>query len=870
MPSRSLTVDFIGDTASLQKELASVKRQLKGLQTATGTTSALARKNAKATVDANKLIGTSFKNAAKAAIGLSTAYIGIAKAKDAVRTTQELAHQTIQLHRNLGLTVQTSSELGAVLKARGIDANSAAMAFQTLSRQVVAGEQGSKKVVAAFEALGISQKDLKASGGDLNKLLPAIAQGFGGMKGGTERAAVAQTLLARGYKSLLPLFAQGEKGFQGQLDAAKRYGAVLSDDTLKKQEDLIKAQREMSLATMGLKVSFANVAAPALTEFSHLVAHVAADLHGPGSFDDKLAKIGHDVGPAIGKIEDEFHRELPKVASFAGHEAPKIAGAFVNGFINTDAWGKLAIGAFLVSKTVGWGTVFKGIGSAGAKRFAATFVAEAGAESAIAAPLGSALTPEFKTLGRRLGLAMRVGIVAGITVGLYDQLVGPFNATLEKLTGQINATDPTNGRAQQRADARTKRLYGGFKDQGNLPRLQKTAPKYLPHIPKKIRASAHTSSAAPLAHASRVFSKSQLMDLWVAAGGSKSVANIAAAIAMAESGGNQFAHNRSGASGLWQILGQVVPGNIYDPMVNARNAVTKWRDAGGFTPWTTFTGADTPGHAKTYLNFLGGGSLSGGAAAPVKQIQQATKHVVDAAKQRRAAIEKAAKQLAAEKKREAQAWAKVRSDIATMLKAQTVDTTINNPWLQAALQHTQNLVGAGQLTQAQGDALQAGYLQGAMPHLTGENPLLAQGQINGLTPSFRSQLDQGLSNVDLHVRAGDLTQKQGYQQEIDMINGNLLNPGLTDQDRLELRAELGDLTKALNDNTDELQTQNAQLQQQNTLLTQQRDDARRAMATSDTTAKALMAWIHSEISTMSGMKIAHRGLGGSYGLNRIP
>ena len=81
-----------------------------------------------------------------------------------------------------------------------------------------------------------------------------------------------------------------------------------------------------------------------------------------------------------------------------------------------------------------------------------------------------------------------------------------------------------------------------------------------------------------------------LEGLWRSAGGPGGmIAHIAGAIALAESGGNPLAHNPSGASGLWQILGQVRPGNIFNPFVNALNAVTKYRDAGGFRPWVTWT-----------------------------------------------------------------------------------------------------------------------------------------------------------------------------------------------------------------------------------------------------------------------------------------
>jgi hypothetical protein len=84
-----------------------------------------------------------------------------------------------------------------------------------------------------------------------------------------------------------------------------------------------------------------------------------------------------------------------------------------------------------------------------------------------------------------------------------------------------------------------------------------------------------------------------LENLWTGAGGpGGGTAHVAAAIALAESGGNPNAFNPSGASGLWQILGAVAPGNLFNPQVNALNAVIKYRDAGGFSPWVTFeTGA---------------------------------------------------------------------------------------------------------------------------------------------------------------------------------------------------------------------------------------------------------------------------------------
>jgi len=98
--------------------------------------------------------------------------------------------------------------------------------------------------------------------------------------------------------------------------------------------------------------------------------------------------------------------------------------------------------------------------------------------------------------------------------------------------------------------------------------------------------------------------------LWINNGGPAALSPVAAAIAMAESGGcssdlNPDDNNGTQTSwGLWQISnGTHAPPspNILDPNVNARAAVAKWKDAGGFSPWGTFD-------SGAYRAFLGGGT----------------------------------------------------------------------------------------------------------------------------------------------------------------------------------------------------------------------------------------------------------------------
>jgi LysM repeat protein len=80
-----------------------------------------------------------------------------------------------------------------------------------------------------------------------------------------------------------------------------------------------------------------------------------------------------------------------------------------------------------------------------------------------------------------------------------------------------------------------------------------------------------------------------LEKLWEQAGGSDAQAVTAASIAMAESSGRQFATGAAGERGYWQIHPDHGSLSTYDPLGNAKAAVTISDDGTNWTPWTTFT-----------------------------------------------------------------------------------------------------------------------------------------------------------------------------------------------------------------------------------------------------------------------------------------
>jgi LysM repeat protein len=112
------------------------------------------------------------------------------------------------------------------------------------------------------------------------------------------------------------------------------------------------------------------------------------------------------------------------------------------------------------------------------------------------------------------------------------------------------------------------------------------APKHAKHA-KTATTAVLTSSATQL---SGTLSCTGLEALWEAAGGSHGEAFMAAEIAMAESGGNQYALSPTNDYGYWQINGSHGPAMAtFNPVGNAKAAIAISDDGSDWGAWTTYT-----------------------------------------------------------------------------------------------------------------------------------------------------------------------------------------------------------------------------------------------------------------------------------------
>jgi LysM repeat protein len=111
------------------------------------------------------------------------------------------------------------------------------------------------------------------------------------------------------------------------------------------------------------------------------------------------------------------------------------------------------------------------------------------------------------------------------------------------------------------------------------------------YAPKHAKTGTTLTTSAT--HLSGTLGCSGLEALWEAAGGSHAEAFMAAEIAMAESGGNQYALSPTDDYGYWQINASHGPAMAtFNAVGNAKAAIAISDDGTDWDPWTTYvTGA---------------------------------------------------------------------------------------------------------------------------------------------------------------------------------------------------------------------------------------------------------------------------------------
>lgn len=259
-------------------------------------------------LDASEEKGSSF--ASKLGSGLKTAgkigAAGIAVAgaatfaagKQFVSGAQNVATYGDQIDKTsqkLGLSTDAYQEWDYVLKLSGTDMSSMTVGLKTLTNKLDEAKNGSEDAQAMFASLGISMDDINSMSRE--DLFEQTIYGFQSMADSTERAALANDLFGKSGQDLTPLFNQSKEATQEQIETAREYGMVMSEEAVAASADFIDAQTKMQGTLTGLKNNMMSEFLPSMTTIMDgLSAVFAGDSEsGLGMIESGVQNLGDSI-----------------------------------------------------------------------------------------------------------------------------------------------------------------------------------------------------------------------------------------------------------------------------------------------------------------------------------------------------------------------------------------------------------------------------------------------------------------------------------------------------------------------------------------------------------------------------------------------
>lgn len=246
-------------------------------------------------------LGGAVKTGIGAVAALGTAAIGAGVAlTGAASDVASYGDSIDKMSQKMGVSSTFYQEWDAVLQHSGTSMDSMGATFKKLATSV---QNGSKDQIAAYQQLGLSMNDLQ--GMSTEEVFTSVVTALQGMEEGTERTALATTLLGKGAMELGPLFNTTAEDTQAMIDTVNELGGVMSEDAVKNAAAFQDQLQDMQTAFGGVKNSIISELLPS---FTSIMGGLTALVSGTEGADEQLAS---GVQGLVSKISSA----LPNVIS---------------------------------------------------------------------------------------------------------------------------------------------------------------------------------------------------------------------------------------------------------------------------------------------------------------------------------------------------------------------------------------------------------------------------------------------------------------------------------------------------------------------------------------------------------------------------
>ncbi len=201
-------------------------------------------------------IGKVSKAGAAVLVTMTTATIA------AVKAAGEHAEAIEMVSQKTGIARQTIQQWSVILAENNLTTDHLTTSMKGLSKMMVDAADPSSAAANTFEELGITGKSTDA-------VILQIADRFKEMPDGAEKARLAVELFGKSGLDMIPILNKGSEGFRESMEASKRFGAVLSDSTLRVLSDADDAFDRLGVATKSVSYQFAGLMAPAVASVTN-------------------------------------------------------------------------------------------------------------------------------------------------------------------------------------------------------------------------------------------------------------------------------------------------------------------------------------------------------------------------------------------------------------------------------------------------------------------------------------------------------------------------------------------------------------------------------------------------------------------------
>lgn len=221
------------------------------------------KKDTKAMGGMSDKMSAGFKKAGKAmtiAGGLIVGTLGTM-----VKKYVEVGDWVDKMSKRTGFAATTLSELAYAADISGASLTDVEKAVKRMAKTIIDAGDGLATYVRAFKRIGIEVKEL--DGLNPEEQFFKIGEAIASVEDPTLRAAAAQDIFGRAGTTLLPLFAEGEKGLKALREEAHKLGIVFDEEAAAKAAKLKDAQTALTASLKGLGFTLADSLVPVLTKF---------------------------------------------------------------------------------------------------------------------------------------------------------------------------------------------------------------------------------------------------------------------------------------------------------------------------------------------------------------------------------------------------------------------------------------------------------------------------------------------------------------------------------------------------------------------------------------------------------------------------